>query len=1369
MIIRTLLLSLLLNGFWVLADTNDFILGHPQNSSVELKRALVLVPDARPYTNIEQTSSLDTDRGSGKQSVAALTNHNSKPFFNHNERAYLRSHPILRVGVEHLPPIIYSSDGLIIKGIVGDYIQRIAEISGVKVEVVLGSSLELQQLFKQHKIDLLPTAYLTVETKPLGLFGTGYLKLTSGIYTQQNNLSITDLAELNGRTLAVPAGHIFANDIRKMYPKIKLVNTINAKQSLDMLFKGDVDAVFEIDAVMSLYLHKQQIETVKSNQLTHLPSKSLLFLTQSEHPILQSILNKSLVSINDPDREKTMRLWLNNDLAKTSVNIALGFGREPYTLSQQYVRGIEYDLAKRVLNLSGIDTNSIIKLPVNQLSSALDNNRDLDMVITVKKQHDNYFYSDDFTTFNNVAISRLEDKLAIFNINDLVGLNIMAFDSASDHLGPEFAALFGEKNRPLTYSEGNNLDFSYQQPQIEAIIAGAADVIILDLNIFKWYIKQTGYHAIDQFNVHTIFPETNKFQIAFRDKPLRDVFNFNLNKLKINGQFDYVIADYADGHATEKAKFTALFSAISAKLLFDHNNDALSSFANLVATLSYINKIEIYDTSQQLMHSTSHNEYKFYNELDSFHYLSGINIPVGRVRIYFNDQEVKHHLTTSDLIPKLGFFKNNSPYEYISTVYRRFNLLDAKNSFSAAEQAYLQSNPVLSYSDIDWRPLSIVKNGAHSGLTHDYMNLISKLTGIKFDFIENELWSDALYLFNSKQVDMLLSSESLTEQLFDTIASDEYANFKLTIVMKENAPFVASINDLKDKTLVLPKGFTAHSYIKSLETKFNIITTDTVFEALTLVSEGKADAFIGHFAVVIYQLERYFSQLSIVGLVEREYSHRLLLHKSNRLAMSIINKAIRTITQQQHQNIRDRWIKTKVSTAVDYRLIYQIIGLFIVILILVSLAAKRLSLAKNQVEQANKGMLETVTALEEQKHIFETLFYDASDGLLLMIQDMFIDCNNSAIEMLGLQSKSALLNGHFLDFSPSLQPNGQPSRQQFLEIENYLEQHQHHQFEWVFTRPTGQSIWVEIILTTITLNNQDVVHVVWRDISDKKTLEGQILKRNNELESKNSELNQVIDELNLAQDKLVASEKMASLGGLVAGIAHEVNTPVGIGLTASSLFIDLTNELEKKYLAKTMSNQYFSDYLKSALEAANLIYRNLDRTAELVQSFKQISVDQSSDERRSFNVLKYINGILLSTHHIMKNSNLNISVICCDRLVIDSYPGAFSQILSNFLINSSIHAYPQHQAGAIIIKLKNNNGAITLSYQDDGRGISPEHLKRIFEPFFTTNRDFGGSGLGLNIIYNIVSNRLNGKIECHSTVGFGTEFVISFQAEIKSQ
>jgi len=1296
-------------------------------------------------------------------------------FFNRAQLQYIRTHPILRVGVSPWAPIIYSDDGITIKGVIGDYIHHIAEVSGLQLQVVRGNWIDLIKQFNQREIDLLPATYLNAERTKQGLFGEPHFKARSSIYTLQQNTEVASMADLNFLSLAITAGDATVKNVKQLYPNINIVRTKNTADSLAKLISKEVSAVFEIDAVMAFQLQLQNITNVKSIQQSDFSAKSLHFFSTNNQPLLQSILNKSLASLTPSNRDNIIKQWLNKGNHKKSINIAFGLGREPYGLNpekslftQNFVQGIEFDLIKQILNLGAIETNSITKLPINDLPTALTDHPQVDMVVTVKKQADDFYYSDDFIGFNNVAITRVADKLSIFDISDLLDLNVLAFSGASQFLGPQFNKSFNNANRPASYAELAHSDVAYQQKQIAAIVAGKADVIILDLTIFKWYIKQTGYNAMDHFVVHTIFPQANKFQVGFRDKALRDIFNYNLNKIKVNGQYDYTIADYGDGYISQKTELTSLIAAIAGKLIFDNSDAELSTFTDRLATLPYINKIEIFNNNDRLLYSTSTTEYKFYNELDSFYLMSGINLQAGRVRIYFNDPQVERHLLTEDLIPEIDFFKNSHLFKYISKVYRRFNFLDSKVFFSPAERAYLDSKPILKYTDIDWRPLSIVKNGVHTGLIADYITLISDITGIKFDFVPLSPWSTIIKAFNSKQLDLLFTSHSLSAKLDNPIASTEYANFKLAIVMQKNSSFVAGVEDLRDKTLAIPEGFTSHHYLKNQPQEFNIITTATVFEALTLVSQGKADAFIGHFAVVVHQLEQYFSQLKIVGLINHDYSHRLILHKSNFIAMSSINKALRSITPQQHQQIKQRWIKTQVSTAVDYRLVYQIIGIFIVILIFVSSGTKRISLAKREVEQANKEMKETVTALEEQKNTFETLFYDASDGLLLMIQDMFIDCNNAAINMLGFSSKSDLLNSRFLDFSPQVQPNGQLSSLQYLQVQEYFNQYRHHQFEWLFNHKNGQSLWVEIILTTISLNNQDVMHIVWRDISDKKLLEGQILKRNEELESKNYELKKVIDELHLAQDKLVASEKMASLGGLVAGIAHEVNTPVGIGLTASSLFMDMTAELETKYLAQKMSNAYFAQYLAKAQKSAHLIHRNLERTAELVASFKQISVDQSSDERRSFNVRNYIDGILLSTHHIIRNSNLKIAVSCPDKLIINSYPGAFSQILSNLLINSNIHGYPNKEIGLITITIDHNDNSIVIIYQDDGCGISTDNIKKIFDPFFTTNREHGGSGLGLNIIYNIVTNRLKGKIECQSEVGRGTKFTIKFDALVRS-
>ena len=240
---------------------------------------------------------------------------------------------------------------------------------------------------------------------------------------------------------------------------------------------------------------------------------------------------------------------------------------------------------------------------------------------------------------------------------------------------------------------------------------------------------------------------------------------------------------------------------------------------------------------------------------------------------------------------------------------------------------------------------------------------------------------------------------------------------------------------------------------------------------------------------------------------------------------------------------------------------------------------------------------------------------------------------------------------------------------------------------------------------------------------------------------------------------------MASLGGLVAGVAHEINTPIGIGLTAVTHFLELNKNIEKKYQQQKMKKSDFDNYLGASQEIAELLMRNLERTAELVRSFKQVSVDQSSSKSRVFNVSMYLEEILTSIHHVLKKSQITINVNCPNDLTINGYPGPFSQIISNLVINASIHAFPEKQ-GTINIKVSLAEEQLSLLIIDDGVGITSENLKKIFEPFYTTNRDNGGSGLGLNIVYNIVTNQLHGKINCTSELSQGTIFNISFPIEL---
>ncbi len=272
-----------------------------------------------------------------------------------------------------------------------------------------------------------------------------------------------------------------------------------------------------------------------------------------------------------------------------------------------------------------------------------------------------------------------------------------------------------------------------------------------------------------------------------------------------------------------------------------------------------------------------------------------------------------------------------------------------------------------------------------------------------------------------------------------------------------------------------------------------------------------------------------------------------------------------------------------------------------------------------------------------------------------------------------------------------------------------------------------------------------------------------IAKRNQveeELRAMNQILQQSLSELKETQNQLVQSEKMASLGGLVAGVAHEINTPLGVALTASSFLQDRTRELTDGRKTNPPVASDIRKYMTLATEASNLIVNNLERVAELVNSFKQVSVNQSGDQHKWFLAKKYLDQLLVTLRPNFLQSNHSVTVECPEKLEIDSYPGIFAQIITNLVMNSLIHGFQNRETGKIEIQIRPEKGGLLLRYRDDGNGMDKETLDKMFEPFFTTKRGQGGTGLGMHILYNLITQSLHGKVECTSAPREGVLFLI---------
>ncbi len=269
----------------------------------------------------------------------------------------------------------------------------------------------------------------------------------------------------------------------------------------------------------------------------------------------------------------------------------------------------------------------------------------------------------------------------------------------------------------------------------------------------------------------------------------------------------------------------------------------------------------------------------------------------------------------------------------------------------------------------------------------------------------------------------------------------------------------------------------------------------------------------------------------------------------------------------------------------------------------------------------------------------------------------------------------------------------------------------------------------------------------------KNNLESLVIRRTAELEN-------LITELKDTQSQLIESAKMASLGRLVAGVSHELNTPLGICLTFISSLRDKIKSFEKNFYLGELSKKDFGKFLASAKESSEIVISNLTQASDLVKNFKMVSVDVSSEMEREFNLVDYLKKILLSLKSELYGAKVELVFDESIDFTITSYPGYFSQIFTNLIFNSIIHGFSANTLNLIKIEILINKSVVEIIYQDNGQGMSAEVKKQMYEPFFTTSRKSGGSGLGMNIIYNLVVGNLSGSIMCESEQEKGTQFLI---------
>ncbi|MDQ5908685.1 MAG: hypothetical protein QG599_778 [Pseudomonadota bacterium] len=382
---------------------------------------------------------------------------------------------------------------------------------------------------------------------------------------------------------------------------------------------------------------------------------------------------------------------------------------------------------------------------------------------------------------------------------------------------------------------------------------------------------------------------------------------------------------------------------------------------------------------------------------------------------------------------------------------------------------------------------------------------------------------------------------------------------------------------------------------------------------------------------------------------------------------------------------------------------------------------------------------------------------------------MIVDINQTWIEQFGY-TRAEVIGRQVLDIDLSLAKTD--CVRLFQATQNTENHHENKPLNhlWLLHRD-GRVLFCDVSAQQVMVNQHRLMIWVMEDVTEKRRIEREIRALNAELEERvarrtedlaqaNRQLSSMLSRLRYAQRELVQAEKLAALGELVAGVAHELNTPIGNGLMAASTLEDRVHEFQKA-MQGGLRRSDLDNFVAQSETAAGIIIRNLHRAAELVTSFKQIAVDRASSQRRTFDLKKMIDEILMTLQPTLKRTPHEIIVEAPEGLLLDSYPGPLGQALINLINNTVLHAFDEGQAGVIRITANaDGEDRIQIRVCDNGKGIPADLLKRIFNPFVTTKKGRGGTGLGLHVTYNAVTNILGGRLMVWRVEGQGAEFEI---------
>jgi PAS domain S-box-containing protein len=665
---------------------------------------------------------------------------------------------------------------------------------------------------------------------------------------------------------------------------------------------------------------------------------------------------------------------------------------------------------------------------------------------------------------------------------------------------------------------------------------------------------------------------------------------------------------------------------------------------------------------------------------------------------------------------KRKWFGNNEP-------------IDNKSFLSKEEKNYISNNNIIKMCNIlNLKPIEFYENEKIQGINIDLLNLIGKKINVKFENIIVKDYQTAKKYLEDKICDILPTIYQ-EKDLENILFTKPLLSYKLAIITQKGKPVVQDINEVLNKTMAKKYNSENLDILKNNYPNINIIETKSDYETFEAVNSNKVYYAIEPLPVVAYYMSKFaFNNIFISRYTNILLTSQIAVSKDNKILFDIFNRAIEQISENEHNEIFNKWTNFSIYTSFDYSIIWKIsLGVFIILLIIAYRQSilnkhnKTLRLINNEIEKKNRQ-------IAKQKELFEKLYNKSSDGVLLLKNKKITDCNEAATKILHY-SKEELIGKYFYEISPKFQADGQSSNLKSINKINEALKNGISSFEWMHTSKDHKKLWIDIVLTSIEINNNLVIHTVIRDINKRKEMERKLEVLTYDLEER---IKKEIEKNKEKTAQLIQQSRFAQMGEMISMIAHQWRQPL-TAITATT-----NNLLLKNILNKEVPKEILEEELNLITEYTQHLSFTIDDFRNFFKSDNE-KVDSKIEDiiEKAINIIKTsfeAKDINLITNYKF-NENISMYTTEIQQVILILLKNAEDALVENEIKNKTIE----------IITYKENDFAI-IEIQDNAGGIASDIIYKIFDPYFSTKKAKEGTGIGLYMSKMIIKDHCKGEI-----------------------